>query len=597
MNDAPAPILIVDDYAPNLVALESLLCPLGHPLVTARSGEEAVHKAAQGDFAVILLDVHMPEIDGIETALRIKRIERARDTPLIFLTAHHKDPVQQQRGFAVGGVDYLIKPIDPAALRAKVCTFAALHKQRERAVRERQQALLTDAPVAIAIWGAGGRVFANEVFRRSFGDHAPPEVCERVAEVLRTRRPEQIQLAQPGADGSTQRFTVALSPSRGDDAVLVMAWDARGPDCDSFLSTLSHELRTPLHAVMGWTQMLRAGLVDPSQTARVLATIERNARQQAQIVDDLLDVSHIVAGRLRLEPARLEIRPLVDATLEVIRPMAAATKVALAVEVAPLPPLSADGARLQQVLWNLLSNAVKFTPAGGQVRLEVRADGDLVRIAVSDTGVGIAPEFLPYVFDRFRQADSTSTRTRGGLGLGLAIVRHLVELHGGRVHAESAGPGCGATFVVELPLRPAEHAPPPAVSEAAPSLHGRRVLVVDDEEDARELASVLFSSMGACVRTAANADEALAILRLFRPDVLVSDLGMPGRSGYDLIRVVRGLAADDGGAIPAVALTAYTGSEERRRVMSSGYQVHIEKPFEPERLVRVVAELAAWTKG
>jgi PAS domain S-box-containing protein len=375
---------------------------------------------------------------------------------------------------------------------------------------------------------------------------------------------------------------------------------------DEFLATVSHELRTPLNAMLGWSALLSSGSLDEATTARAIATIDRNVRAQAQIIDDLLDVSRIISGKLRLDVRLVDPGEVIYAVAESMRPAAEAKDIRLRVLLEPgAGPVSADPDRLQQVVWNLVSNAVKFTPEGGVVELRLERVDTRARVSVRDTGQGIGPEFLPYVFDRFRQADGSSRRKHGGLGLGLAIVRQLVEMHGGTVAVESEGEGRGATFTVSLPLAKAaksgggEPRVPfrttgAAALERMPQLEGLQLLVVDDEEDARDLMAEVLGRYGAQVVALSSADEALERLASFRPDVLISDIGMPGRDGYDLIRAVRALGPERGGLVPAVALTAYARMEDRLRALAAGFQVHVPKPVEPAELIQVVASLGAW---
>jgi PAS domain S-box-containing protein len=364
---------------------------------------------------------------------------------------------------------------------------------------------------------------------------------------------------------------------------------------DEFLATLSHELRTPLNAILGWSSMLRAGHVEPTRRAHAADIIERNAKHQAQLIDDILDVSRIIAGKLRLELKVLALGPILAAAADVVRPAANAKEIQIAIDEQPtLASLVADPTRLQQVVWNLLSNAVKFTPRGGRVTVAAENDGDEVVLRVRDDGQGISPTFLPHVFERFRQADSSTTRPHGGLGLGLSIVRHLVELHGGTVAAASEGAGRGATFTVRLPRRPpgADDVPDAATARADVTvLRHVRVLVVDDEADARELIAEVLGAHGADVHTVSSVAAALAALPRFRPDVLVSDIAMSGEDGFELIRRVRALPADEGGRLPALALTAYAGGEDGRRVLDAGYQLHVAKPVEPQVLAQAVSRL------
>jgi PAS domain S-box-containing protein len=380
---------------------------------------------------------------------------------------------------------------------------------------------------------------------------------------------------------------------------------------DEFLATVSHELRTPLSAMLGWTELLRSGELDEATSARALEVIERNAKVQAQLIEDLLDVSRIIMGKLRLDICLLEPVSVIEAAIDAVRPAAEAKGVRLQAALDPEAGLVlGDQDRLQQVVWNLLFNAVKFTPRGGRIQVQLKLADSYVEIAVNDTGQGIKPEFLPYVFDRFRQADGSHTRRHRGLGLGLAIVRHLVELHGGIVDVTSAGEGQGATFIVRLPsvvqytkdleIEPAAQrsttTQASVLSDRSDLLEGVRVLVVDDEPDARELLITVLNQNGAKVMAAASVADAINALEAFKPDVLVSDIEMPAEDGYSLINQVRALEAHRGGQIPAAALTAHVRAEDRRRALSAGYQRHIAKPVRPAELVAVVADLATRTR-
>jgi signal transduction histidine kinase/ActR/RegA family two-component response regulator len=367
---------------------------------------------------------------------------------------------------------------------------------------------------------------------------------------------------------------------------------------DEFLATLSHELRTPLSPILGWVRLLRAGDLDPAAGARGLEVIERNVRAQTQLIEDLLDVSRIITGKLRLEVRPMDLVAVVEAGIEAVRPAADAKGIRIESRLDPrVSAMVGDPDRLQQVVWNLVSNAVKFTPKEGRVEVELTGVDAHARLRVKDTGKGIPPTFLPHVFDRLRQADSTSTRAHGGLGIGLAIVRHLVELHGGTVSAESAGEGNGAVFTVELPISAADGSQRPAPDsatsqEGAVRLDGVRVMVVDDEADTRDLLSFSLRNYGAEVTALGSASEALAAIQRDKPDVLVSDIGLPGDDGYALIRKVRALDENRGGRVPAAALTAYAKDEDRHRAIAAGFQAHVPKPVELAELASVVASLA-----
>jgi PAS domain S-box-containing protein len=372
---------------------------------------------------------------------------------------------------------------------------------------------------------------------------------------------------------------------------------------DEFLAVVSHELRTPLNAITGWASLLLMRPLD-DRTKHAIETIQRNAQTQTQLIADLLDVSRIVTGQLRLNVRSFQLIPVIEAAIEVVRPGIDAKSIRLETIFDPSAgPIAGDPDRMQQIFWNLLSNAVKFTPRGGRIQVRLQRTNSHVEVVVSDTGKGIDPKLLPFVFDRFRQGDSSTTREHGGLGLGLAIVRHLVELHGGVVNAYSGGEGKGSEFIVQVPTLISARAPEPGeervhpsvggnVAGRIPALAGLRVLVVDDERDAREIVAVILGEAGAEIITASTAREALDLIEQFKPDILITDIGMPGESGYDLIRMVRQLPADKGGGIPAIALTAYARMQDRLQILSAGFQMHVPKPIEPIELATVVASLA-----
>jgi PAS domain S-box-containing protein len=437
---------------------------------------------------------------------------------------------------------------------------------------------------------------SGEVIGGLFFGHSKPRVF--------TERHERI------VTGLAGQAAIAMDNARLYEATLRARQEAETANRlkDEFLATVSHELRTPLNAILGWSRMLSSGKLDEPSVARAVETIERNAKAQGQIIEDILDVSRIITGKLRLEVAPVEIAEAIEAAVDALRPTADARGVRLQAVLETKPNLVlGDANRLQQIVWNLLSNAIKFTPKGGRVQVALSRINSHVEIQVSDTGQGISKKFLPYVFERFRQADSSPSRSYGGLGLGLAIVRHLVELHGGNVTADSPGEGEGSTFTVRLPLAIMREGVNQLDPQSAMRLHqaaekgipmelglelaGVRVLAVDDEADARELLTVVLGQCGAEVRTAGSTPEAIDLLKEWRPDVLVSDIGMPGQDGYELIREVRALNTNQGGSIPAIALTAYARSEDRLKALRSGFQTHIAKPVEPAELAAVVASL------
>lgn len=369
---------------------------------------------------------------------------------------------------------------------------------------------------------------------------------------------------------------------------------------DEFLAVLSHELRTPLNPILGWTRLLRTHQFDKIASDRALATIERNAKLQAQLIDDLLDVSRILQGKILLNACPVNLAVVIEAALETVRLSAEAKELQIQTELdSTVGLVNGDTNRLQQVVWNLLSNAVKFTPLGGRIEVKLIQSGTCAQIQVSDTGKGISHDFLPYVFDYFRQADSSTTRQFGGLGLGLAIARHLIELHGGTMKAESAGQGLGSTFTVELPLTVSSSTPDLEVltTQETKNLQGINILIVDDEADLRDLIRFILEQNGATVMVAASAAEALQKLTESVPDVLISDIGMPDMDGYGLMRQIRTTLEEQKKKIKAIALTAYAGEINQHQALAAGFQLHLAKPIEPEQLVKTVAQVVAQTSN
>lgn len=466
-----------------------------------------------------------------------------------------------------------------------------------------QQPNWSDIPVLVLTSG-GGESPANIETLSTLLERANVTLIERpvrvmtlisaVKSALRARR-RQYEVRDHLVAEERARENLQRAIQRAEDASSLK---------DEFLATVSHELRTPLMAVLGWTHLLRSNNLDEAGEQRALETIERNARSQQQLIEDLLDVSRIITGKLRLEVRSINPAAFIAAAVESVRPAADAKDIRLEINSsADIGSISGDSSRLQQVVWNLLSNAIKFTPRGGEVKLTLDRTRSHVRIAVQDSGQGINADFLPYVFERFRQADMKTTRAHGGLGLGLAIVRQIVELHGGTVKVTSEGEDQGSTFEVKLPVLPVyQNAqtsgvvsttdPAPEVPvEGADDLAGLKILVVDDEADTCELLRALLTRCGAEVAAARSAAEAFELFRQVQPDVVVSDIGMPGEDGYELIRRLRALPNDQGGNVPAVALTAYARVEDRMKALKAGYQMHVAKPIELGELVAIVASL------
>ena len=534
--DTPASrILIVDDIAANRLAISAVLEPLGQHLVQARSGEEALKATLEHDFAVVLMDVQMPVLDGFATVELLRQRDRTRYTPVIFVTAFG-DLAHAARGYELGAFDFITKPFDPDVVRARVGALVTLWQRGQQV--QTQAAALREQAVA------GER------------DRAARDAAEAASRMK-----------------------------------------------DEFLAVVSHELRTPLNAILGWAEVLAAGTLPAERVQHGLETIARNARMQARLVEDLLDVSRIIAGKLKISRGPTDLGVIARRAAETVAPSANTKGVGLEVVIEPGDhEVIGDATRLQQVVWNLLSNAVKFSSAGAHVELTLKRAGDGQLLRVIDNGVGIESAFLPLVFERFRQADGAGTRQHGGLGLGLTIARRIVEMHGGQIAADSEGPGRGATFSVRLPSRARDSVPEgvrrdksgPATGQwkvvplAPPRLDGLRVLFVDDEPDARELVTMVLSDAGAEVRAASSAPEALALIGRERFDVMVSDIGMPGEDGYSLMRKV--CAAEE--PLPAIALSAFTSAQDRERALSAGFTTHLPKPLDASALISFVDRLA-----
>jgi signal transduction histidine kinase/DNA-binding response OmpR family regulator len=686
-TDDKVSILLVDDRPEKLLALEAVLEDLGQIIVRAYSGREALRQVLTHEFAVILLDVNMPGMDGFETAELIRQRKNSQHIPIIFITAMG-DEIHAQQGYRLGAVDYILAPVVPEVLRSKVAVFVdLLRKSRQvqrqaESLRRRASQLqqLTAASVVINSALSTEKMLQTitDTARQVIGTHqaitlflaeqpGTPTVSqihsfcsfsdkyaswrqqklepEQIAKLILSHgRPvlrlsdtdlrespawEQIRalnlpplhgglLAVPLVGRNANQLGAIYLSDRNegeftadDEALLVQlaqmasiavenAIYAQEREAnrikDEFLSTLSHELRTPLNAILGWTQLLKLEKLEDDM-AHGLDVIDRNARAQTKLIEDLLDVSRINTGKLRLNLKPINPDRIVETAVDAIRPAAEAKQLALELTQTGTGEVLGDPDRLQQVVWNLLSNAVKFTPSEGKISVSLDCNGSQLRICVRDTGQGIDPAFLPYVFDRFRQGDSTSTRTHGGLGIGLTIVRRIVELHGGTVMAESAGKNHGSVFTVLLPVSANRSSSSdadalPAETRSAPNLHGVSVLVVDDEPDAREVITQIIERAGARVASAGCVKEAIDAFRRVRPDILVSDIAMPDHDGYSLIRAIRLLRQEDGGATPAVALTAYAREEDRAAALSAGFQRHLSKPCEPNELLAALSELA-----
>jgi signal transduction histidine kinase len=551
-------ILVVDDRDENLIAVEAVLSDPSYRLVRARSGREALKEVLDQDFALILLDVVMPGVDGYETATLIRERPRSRQTPIIFLTANDWGAQHVFRGYTVGAVDYLVKPVPADVLRSKVAVFVELFNRQE-ALRVGQEEL--------------ERTIADRTRELAQTNKALQEEIEERSRIER----ERVQLLK-------REQAARLEAERANRLK------------DEFLATLSHELRTPLNAIMGWAHVLGQSSHDRDTVQRASAVIRQNATSQSQLIDDILDVSRIVGGRLVLDTQLVDLHTVVDDAIDSLMPAASAKSIQVVRNLDRNIKVVGDRDRLLQVVWNLVSNAFKFTPKGGRVEIQLtEVEGD-AQIEVSDSGIGISAEFLPFVFDRFRQADSSMSRRHSGLGLGMAIVRHLAELHGGTVSVESAGENQGATFRLRLAGHTGPAPEPPAQTLRAFAEHlseselehldGVHVLIVEDDADSRTVLAVLLQRLGALVEAVASAKEAYDRVAHRRPDVLVSDIGMPDEDGYSLIRRLRQMSGER--RLPAIALTAYARKQDADAALGAGYDCHLPKPVAPDDLVRAI---------
>ena len=727
MDEQPINILMVDDSATNLLALESILKTPDRNLVRASSGEDALRYLLDHDVAVVLLDVYMPGIDGLETAELIRSRDKSRDIPIIFLTANSTGVSHLSRGYSLGAVDYIVKPVDADILRSKVAVFVDLFKKNQEIKqqaellevknRELENAnlarlnMLIDLGQELAAENDPTRVLAKfcHSARRIVGageaavgmldndgralryffhctadkeivspSAIPAEALRAIEQLVAQQRTlrltdsDDLLLDPQVADGAVQSFLGApirsplgvsgwlylLNKNDDDDfteaderlaatlatqiavayenarlyteaqnhatelrlevaerkqaeeerAEMMVREQAARAEADSahrtkdeFMATLWHELRTPLTAILGWSHLLRMNKLREPQFAHALETIERNARSQSQLIDDLLDVSRIVTGKLQIEFATVNLASVIEAAIESVHPALAAKEIKLETVVESDFRVLGDANRLQQIFWNLLTNAIKFTPKGGHITITAERRDSAIQVRVTDTGIGITEEFLPYIFDRFRQADGSTTRAQGGLGLGLAIVRHLVEAHRGKVEVESFGQHRGSTFTISFPIAVTvtDHsngraeiqrlADEELLVKSPRILDGVRILVVDDDPDTRDLVTTILTRCGSEVRSSESAADALLAFQEWHPDLLVSDIGMPQVDGYGLIRKLRKLKSKRAKQIPALALTAYATDEDRSLALSAGFQMHLAKPIEPESLVSSIA--------
>jgi PAS domain S-box-containing protein len=635
-----ARIAVVDDNPATLYSTSRVLRAAHFDVSEGTNGEQALKLAFEG-VDILLLDVNLPDIHGFEVVRRLRQDPSTTCLPVIHVSATFVNERDKAQGLDAGSDGYLTHPVEPPVLVATVNAFL-------RARRAEDETRKSEAKFrAIFDYAFSGILLLDQDLRSL---EANPAICN-----LLQRSRQQIVgkplafFMPPGISASPQEIERELEKQgvwrgafpllRADGNFVHLEWYisahsfpgvrlAIATDIservrleaertklltsermaraeaeranrlkDDFLGTLSHELRTPLNSMLLWVQLARQQIENRAQLSRGLAAIERGIGIQAQLISDLLDVSRIISGKLQLEVQPLDLTTTIKAALEGLWPAIETKQLRLQTSIdEPARLVSGDPARLQQVIWNLLSNAIKFTPKGGQIHVTLKLVDSQVQLNVSDTGQGIAPELLPYIFERFRQGDSSSNRVHGGLGLGLAIVKHLVELHGGTVAASSAGLGKGATFSVLLPILDSDNSLPlPANADDYPRgqvshLDGTRILLVDDDVDACAAMSRILEQSGATIATAADVDSAIAELERFKPQMLVSDIAMPERDGFELIREVRARGYSYQ-ALPAIALTAFARPEDRIRVLLAGYQAYATKPINATELTATIAAL------
>lgn len=639
-------VLVVDDNPATRYSTGRVIRAAGFRTAEAGSGAEALQQVGEGVSAVVL-DVHLPDIDGFEVCRTIRAQPATASLPVVHLSAARIRDEDRVTGLNAGADGYLVHPVEPAVL---VATLQALIRARTaedelRRSEQRFRAIYDQAQSGIALLDEQGR-FADanpamlallgrareELLGRPISAFVPPAwrnlVESQVAVPVPDRAPWRGEFPLLAADGRRVHLEWSVSSHVEPGVRIAIAIDVseryeleqRRRDLlereqaarqvaerhsrtkDDFIAVLSHELRTPLNAIVGWVHILKRRGTTP-EAAKGLQAIERNVKTQARIISDILDVSRINSGKLRLDREWADPAELVLGALDSLSVSLNDKAIQVDTEVqAAHAPAWLDPARFQQIFWNLMTNAIKFSPPNGRIEVTLeRADGRLV-LQVRDFGQGIPADFVPHLFERFTQSDAPGNRRHGGLGLGLSIVKHLVDLHGGAVSAASEGDGHGATMRVELPVEavgavaaddPDSEGGPEANDVDAAAVHGLDVLVVEDDREASEMMSVVLSDRGARVRMAADYDSALRALRHAWPDVLVSDIGLPGRDGYELVRRVREIEREQGGRrLPVIALTAFTRAEDRRKTLDAGFDLHLAKPLKPHLLLQAIAVCA-----
>jgi len=564
-GDEKVDILLVDDQPARLVTYEAILQPLGHRLVTASSGLQALERLMENDYALILLDVSMPDMDGFETARLVHQHPRFENTPIIFVTGVHVSELDRLRGYELGAVDYVYVPVVPEILRSKVQVLVELHCQRLELQRLNNSLARANTELARA----------NTELQR-----------ERASDVAKFTR--SLEAANRELASANAALTLEINERRRAEQALMDA-DRRK---DDFLAVLAHELRNPLAPIRNAVEVMqRHGPEDPA-LKQMNGLIGRQVLHMTRLIDDLLDVSRITQGKINLKPEAVDLATIVARAVETSEPLVRGRRHELVVEVPPEPlRVMGDPVRLAQVIGNLVNNAAKYTPEGGRIAVSVIAGAGNVSVSIGDNGIGITAEQLPRVFDLFGQVQSPRPHSHDGLGIGLALVRRLVEMHHGSVEARSAGLNRGSEFIVRLPLIAAEtlaaHDAAISTVPEVKALSGRRVLVVDDHPDCLESLTLLLRLAGNEVRTARDGAEAIEAAREFSPEIVLLDIRMPNVDGYEAARRIRSLP--NGKEMILVATTGWGQSEHRERSKLAGFDAHLTKPVDPEQLRRVVA--------
>jgi hypothetical protein len=628
-------ILVVDDNVATRYSTSRVLRAAGFSVLEAATGRDALAQAEHRPDLVIL-DVDLPDIDGFEVCRRLRSLPSTARTPVLHLSAAFTRDLDKVHGLDAGADGYMTHPVEPPVLVATINAFLRTRRAEDalRASEARFMAVFDRTPTGIALLDMDTVLLdVNPALCRHLGRDREAIVGHRLGDLLRGQGDTSVRtgldvirtadawvgvLPVHHDDGRVSYLEWNLSRHSVPDTCLAMTTDiterlaieaerehllraertARSEAeranrlKDDFLAVLSHELRTPLNAVVGWSHVLRIQTVNAgADVARAVSAIERNARVQAQLIADLLDVSRIASGKLQLDRQCVDPGPVVEGAVAALAAAAAERGVSVTLHIeSGAGHVFWDQARLMQVVWNLLDNAIKFSPREAEVRVSLARHGECIVLAVADAGRGIASEFLPHLFERFRQQDAGTTRSFGGLGLGLSVVKQLVDAHGDEISVESEGEGRGATFTVRMAIATGVVEGEAVEHQPAASLGQARVLVVEDDPDARILVARLLRDAGADVRDVPDTEGALAEIAAWHPQLLVSDIGMRGQDGYDLMRQVRARGFD-ASALPAIALTAYAGDEDRARALAAGYQHHLVKPVHPTRLVALAERL------